>query len=367
MTSAAVGTAHLLTADGAYFLAADGAYFGVPVSWIAGRQIQVRLYSEAIYAIPPASAFGFPAYFSAWSVAPTAALRTIDILSAGRTPLIARSPSTLAGTVETVLAPETIGWWLFHAMGKLTTTGSGPYTHTFTPGALPTGFTAEKAYPDGRGYERQSGLKVASATFAFAPGDSARLTINLQGARQTLADTQIEANDTIGTARFLTADGTYFLTSDGAYFAAPATVGQTDWIGSDIAITQDGAALGTVTSIALILDNALASTSMALCGKPYGPPAGRIKLSARVQAVLTDHAWLEQAMSEAVTDFAVAMTHGSGNGSTGNESLILTMQDCQINPYSPAIDTESGLIADLSIQIGTLTATLRNSLASVLP
>lgn len=57
---------------------------------------------------------------------------------AGRTTQTTRRPSkeAVTGDVNMELAPQGLGLLLKHAFGSVVTAGAGPYTHTFTPGAL---------------------------------------------------------------------------------------------------------------------------------------------------------------------------------------------------------------------------------------
>lgn len=66
---------------------------------------------------------------------------------------------------------ENMGMWLKHALGTLATTGTGPYTHTYTLAeALPTGLTIELVRGTATNSEVFEGCQVASAVWEVSSG-----------------------------------------------------------------------------------------------------------------------------------------------------------------------------------------------------
>ena len=77
-------------------------------------------------------------------------------------------------------ANKVLAHCLKHGIGSVATTGSGPYTHTFSPAAtLPTGLTIESGSVSE--YQVFEGCKVASWTFSCEPGVASDLTVNVIG------------------------------------------------------------------------------------------------------------------------------------------------------------------------------------------
>lgn len=82
------------------------------------------------------------------------------------------------GTVEMLATYDNIGMLLKHACGGLSTTGSGPYTHTYTLAAtLPTGLTLEFIRGTGTS-EVFEGCKVNQATLACSAGEAMTLSVD---------------------------------------------------------------------------------------------------------------------------------------------------------------------------------------------
>jgi hypothetical protein len=121
-------------------------------------------------------------------------LESSGILTGAR---VMRSQQWAAGaeTIEGDLGFEVydrgIGLLFTHMFGGLVTTGSGPYTHTFTPGTL-TGksLTMQIGRPDTGGTVRPftiAGVKVASWEIACQVGEIATLGLSIVGKSITTA------------------------------------------------------------------------------------------------------------------------------------------------------------------------------------
>lgn len=103
---------------------------------------------------------------------------------------------TVSGSVQHELYNRGLGKLFTAIFGAVTTTGSGPYTHTFSPGDL-TGdaLTVQVGRPATNGTIfpfTYAGMKVASWEIACAAGEIATLGMDLVGAREfafrTVAD-----------------------------------------------------------------------------------------------------------------------------------------------------------------------------------
>lgn len=93
-----------------------------------------------------------------------------------------QSSEDVAGNVVFIpdYANKVFAHFLKHAAGQVNTTGSGPYTHTFTPLAtLPAGLTIDIGNVSA--YEVFEGCKVASLEFAVSAGGLAQVTAALIG------------------------------------------------------------------------------------------------------------------------------------------------------------------------------------------
>ncbi len=125
-------------------------------------------------------------------------------LSAGRRTLkgFSNGNASVGGSVEMELVPEGIGELLELCMGGLVTTGSGPYTHTLTPGDLSTGtFQFGRPSTDGTVHAFEyTGCMVDSWELSCdATGDGSMVTFSF-----TLAGQAEDTGQTLATVSYPT-------------------------------------------------------------------------------------------------------------------------------------------------------------------
>ncbi len=91
-------------------------------------------------------------------------------VSAGGSSLSRHTPirEEVTGSIDLYASYERVGMLLKHAFGSAASTGSGPYTHTYSPAALPTGLTAEAIRGSGSS-EVFVGVKVLSWSMTVQP------------------------------------------------------------------------------------------------------------------------------------------------------------------------------------------------------
>lgn len=96
---------------------------------------------------------------------------------------------TISGPIALELYDHSMGTMFQYMFGAGTTTGSGTYTHTFTPGDLTAdSFTYQAQRPDTAGTIRAftyAGCQVSSWELAFAQGEIATLGLEIVGKSET--------------------------------------------------------------------------------------------------------------------------------------------------------------------------------------
>ena len=92
---------------------------------VSGVDIKVGLYKETVYGVDPGSPVGRIAYVNSVGIQSSVNLLDSPIITGGRG---RRKPGAgnqaVSGSIETTIAPETIGFWLTQILGVPTTTGS---------------------------------------------------------------------------------------------------------------------------------------------------------------------------------------------------------------------------------------------------
>lgn len=184
-------------------------------------------------------------------------------------------PITVGGDIGLELTNRGLGTLFRHMFGGKSTSGSDPYTHTFTPGDLSgLAFTTQVGVPGVGGSvhpKTAAGCKVASWEIAFAAGEITTLGLsvvgmNLQSGTRVVTDaatTNTDATVTSSSAAFTAADvgksvsGTGIPT--GAYIAS---------VTNSTTIELSANATATGTNVSLTFGLALGSASLPSDIKP---------------------------------------------------------------------------------------------------
>jgi hypothetical protein len=181
---------------------------------------------------------------------------------------------TVSGSVQHELYNRGLGK-LFTAMfGAVSTTGAGPYVHTFTPGDL-TGdaLTVQVGRPgiDGTVYPfTYAGMKVSSWEIACSAGEIATLGMDLVGIREIDVRTVSDGVTTSGSAAISSASAVFSQEDvgkpiSGTGIPSAATIAA---VTSATAATLSANATASGTSIAFTIGVALATASYPASIKP---------------------------------------------------------------------------------------------------
>jgi hypothetical protein len=97
------------------------------------------------------------------------------------------------GDVTIELAPQGLGLLLKHCMGAVATTGTGPYTHTLTPGALngkSLSIEVGKSFVSGTTTAHVfDGCKITDFELSCGVGEFAQLKVGIWGRQATIGNT----------------------------------------------------------------------------------------------------------------------------------------------------------------------------------
>lgn len=296
---------------------------------VSGVDIKVAVYDENVtYGVAPLTPFGGRyLYFSKLGLSADQGLVESPVLSAGRG---TRRPGVgniaVAGSIETTIAPESIGFFLKHLLGTPTTSGSGPYTHVFRPKALPIGFMVEKDYTAkiASKVERFNGLRIASADFDFQQEGFCTASFAVMGKSHSIASAVLDSS--------------------------MDDYGHTGFTGFEGIVKQGGSQIGGVTGFKLKVDNSMPGgpycfpASGETAGQRLSNPEGRAKISGSMDLVFQDFSLLDLAIAGTETTFEVTLQHGTGLGTAGNEKITFLVDHAIVPRKSPPLETEAGII-----------------------
>lgn len=117
----------------------------------------------------------------------------------------------VTGGWDMELAAQGTGLLFKHMFGAVTTTGTNPYTHTFTPGTLDgKSFTCQVGRPDGGGTVRPHsyvGCKITGWEIGLAVDEIAKLHVDVYGAHEDTGQSLASASYTAGLSPFVFTHG----------------------------------------------------------------------------------------------------------------------------------------------------------------
>jgi hypothetical protein len=117
-----------------------------------------------------------------------------------------------SGPVKLELPTLSIAALWKHAFGTVVTTGTGPYTHTYTPGDLTTdSFTLQIGRPDIAGTVQPftfAGTKIREWELECKAGEIAELTLDVSAATETTATALASASYPAGLSMFVFTEAT---------------------------------------------------------------------------------------------------------------------------------------------------------------
>lgn len=324
-----------------------------------GALTRITAFTETDYNTPPAAPDGKLIAVQSFGLRAAEARETDPTLSGFR----GQSRSTagrrdVSGAILVSIAPQTIGLWLAHLIGRPVTTGAGPYTHTFAvdpngPGALPAGLMFETDYgvgitAPGR-YVRYNGVRLNQGTFQFPSSGPPTLSMDALGAN-------------FGAAATTPLDAT------------PTDAGHSAWSAKQIALEfDDGALQVCMESLSLVMGNDLDADRWCVGngGTRHDLPEGSFIVTGQSVQFFDTPALMNKALSDADAKIKVTLTRGTGLGTAGNESLVITIPLAVFEANTPAVDGPKGLKLQANFtahrgvgEIG-VTAVLKNALATV--
>jgi hypothetical protein len=264
----------------------------------------------------------------------------------------------VSGSIQVSVAPEDIGFWLTHLIGKPTVTGTGPYTHSFAvdpdgAGALPAGALFETDFGAGISapgrYVRYSGNRLSQATLQLPSSGHPTLSMDWLGAD-------------------------FDATAEAALDSTLTDTGHKAWNAKQVALElDDGTTSVCFESFSAVFGNDLDADRYCVGngGVRHDLPEGQFIASGQGTIYFDTPALMNKALNDTDAKIKVTLSRGNGLGAADNESLVITIPLAVFAANTPAIDGPKGLKLDANWtahrstgEIG-ITAVLKNALAAV--
>lgn len=303
---------------------------------IPGSKVVVGIYDETAY--KTASTDGIRLPFAQFNLNPTQGRDRSAILAGfyGEARGILGNKG-VSGSITSELAAEDIGIFLKHLVGKPTTAAAGSaFTHTFEVGEgakdIPPGFTLEE-------------------DFGTALGSSTHRVLRYIGCRLQKGTLNFNAGSGLIATSF------DVLGADATPAAAPLDASLSDLGHKGFSITQLGVVLSNGTTIAacfksisLDLNNTLDPDYYCLTGGGVRDDLPRMNFGAAGQAValFDSDDLLKQTLADTDASLVITLQRGTGNGTAGNEKLVLTVPALTFAPAGVPVPGPQGLLLNTS-------------------
>ena len=248
----------------------------------------------------------------------------------------------VSGSVIVPVDDVAIGYWLKAMFGDPLTSGSSlPYLHVFKPQDQQPSLVMEQGFTDIGVYEVFNGCKVAKLSIALGGDTELTTTIDLLGAKETVASTTLDPDPTeIVVSRF----DNY-----------------------QVSVQEGGSDIGIVTNATLNIDFGLSGDSYALGGNGYRTdlPEGIIKIDGNIKSFFENRRLLDKAVQGEKSSLRFVLRNN-------NHSLDFYLPEVIYERNSPGIEGSKGIMIDLpfkayysnNLQEAALIVTLVNGKAS---
>lgn len=234
-----------------------------------------------------------------------------------------RGKRDVSGDLKTELSPL-MGRQLLMGFGSVVTTGAGANkTHTFTIGQELPYHTIELGYGDLDKYFQYIGCKCNKLGWEMNPSGILPLSMDFMGVDREIANVSMDA-----------------LALD---------LGHDAWDAFELTLQVGGASIDTSSSLSWSLENNLSGDNYCIGGggKRYSIPEGSTVVSGSIKALFESEALLVQAANGTETAIEATLQRGTGDGTTGNEKLVLTFEELIMQEQDPGIKTAGGILLEL--------------------
>jgi hypothetical protein len=308
---------------------------------------------ETTYGTAPGSPAGAKLYLRSFGVQAQQGQESSQVITGNRArPKPYLTNRNIQGQLTGEINAENLGFLLRHALGVVSTTGTGPYQHAINIGALPESFTLEVDYGSaisGSGrYIQYSGCRVNQATFSFPQAGACTFSMDVVGAQETPASSPLDATLT--------------------------DTGHTTFDAFSATIEEGGSAVADIKSVEITLNNNLDTDGFVLGGGGVrgALPEGFAVVTGRLTALFDSATLMNKTLNQTESILFIGLSRGSGSGAAGNEAIQFHVPKLVYDRHTPPVPGPAGILAELSFTAFKDTdvpfyVTLNNALPSLVP
>lgn len=278
-----------------------------------GRKAQLLLDYETTFGQDPATPVGIKMPFNTCGLRGVRNLIDDTVIRNTRNPAQpSRGNQNVEGDIVVPVDVIGIGYWLRAMFGAPTTTGTGPYTHTFKPGDLQPSLVLAKEFTDIGQYLKYNGCKVSKMAVTFGGDGELTATFTIMGAKET-----------IGVS---------------SYDTTPTEITLTKFSHFQATIQEGGLACAIGTEVRLEVDFDLDGDQYVIGGGGIRGdiPEGMVKPSGSITALFQDATLLNKAVNGTESSLKVTLT-------SGTNSLEIFIPELIYEQQSPGIEGPRGI------------------------
>jgi hypothetical protein len=222
---------------------------------------------------------------------------------------------SVGGSIEVPVDYSAFAYWLKACFGVPTTTGSGPYVHTYKVADAMPSFLTELKYADNTGvlqYVKRNGHKISSWG----------MNINSDGSEL------VSTFDTIGATETFSAT---------PYDASPTTFTDDAFQNSHVTLEEGGVST-TVNSLDFKIDFGLINNKFVVGGgnSIASLPEGMVQVSGNLSAIFENMTLLNKAINNTESSIVITLT-------SGTNILEIAFNELEFELNSPGIDGPQGV------------------------
>ena len=226
---------------------------------------------------------------------------------------------SVSGGIQAPVDTIATGHWLRAMFGVPATTGSDPYTHTFTVGDTQPSLVLEKKFADTAAaikYAKYNGCKIASWSMSVGGDGELVQDFDVAGADETLADA--------------------------AYDSSASSVSIDRLNNFQASLTEGGSPLTIATDVDFTIDFGLDTDKYVIGGSgTLGDiPEGIIGVSGNLTALFQNDTLLNKAVNSTESSLVITLTDG-------DYSLVITFEELQYSRNTPGIEGPQGVLITL--------------------